>query len=495
MHKPLPLLLVVVIAMIGLTPTAQAAPGDPGEPLATSATVCCTPSPDSRHILYTITAGPDAVLYSRPMDGGRRVRLSPAGQDVEAYVISPDSNQVVYAAGTGLHRVRITGGGASVIDSGRVSKLVSSADGGTIVYAAGSQLWAVATVGGAPVRLDLTSTGWSAAITPDATTAVVWADPAGADQGGIFAVPLDGSARRLLAPAPDPASTGGRVLVSPDGGHAVVRIKQPGNQWELYSVALDGGGLARLNGDLPAGGDVKQFDVTPDSTTVVYRADQAADNVEELWAVPVDGGQARRLNRALPPGGDVKRGGIGSDGRPVAFIITPDSQRVVYRGDVRSDNVVELFTADLGGGPAQRLSHSMPSHSDVDRFALTSDGATVVFLADQHENDVKELYANTISFGPLTKLNGRLVRGGDVKAFLVSPDGTTVLYIADQDVNNQSEAYAAPIGGRRVTKLSGPMHPRGDAGGSLWWSPDSRWAGFAADDHANEHGHHRVAVR
>lgn len=48
--------------------------------------------------------------------------------------------------------------------------------------------------------------------------------------------------------------------------------------------------LAKLNDALPSGGDVYGFEVTPDSSRVVYLGDQDTDEVRELYSVPVGGG-------------------------------------------------------------------------------------------------------------------------------------------------------------------------------------------------------------
>ena len=53
----------------------------------------------------------------------------------------------------------------------------------------------------------------------------------------------------------------------------------------LYSVPLGGPAAAgiKLNGALVALGDVDNFAISPDSSRVVYLADQQTDNVFELY--------------------------------------------------------------------------------------------------------------------------------------------------------------------------------------------------------------------
>ena len=93
---------------------------------------------------------------------------------------------------------------------------------------------------------------------------------------------------------------------------------------ELYSVPIGGPAAAglKLNGAMVAGGNVGLFLISPDSSRVVYWADQQTATVFELYSVPLGGPAAAgvKLNGALVAGGNV-----------VGFQISPDSSRVVYR--------------------------------------------------------------------------------------------------------------------------------------------------------------------
>jgi uncharacterized repeat protein (TIGR01451 family) len=101
---------------------------------------------------------------------------------------------------------------------------------------------------------------------------------------------------------------------------------------ELYSVPLTGGTPVKLNGQLVSRGDVQDLQISPDSSRVVYRADQDTDGVVELYSVALIGGSAVKLNGVLVSGGDV--GG---------FQLSPDGSRVVYLADQETDEVFELY--------------------------------------------------------------------------------------------------------------------------------------------------------
>jgi predicted outer membrane repeat protein len=106
---------------------------------------------------------------------------------------------------------------------------------------------------------------------------------------------------------------------------------------ELYSVPLDGSAEpVKLNGALVSGGAVWEFQISPDSSQVVYVADQDRAAVRELYGVPLDGSVAPvKLNGALVSGGTVD----------YRFQISPDSSQVVYVADQDTDGVHELYAS------------------------------------------------------------------------------------------------------------------------------------------------------
>ena len=97
-------------------------------------------------------------------------------------------------------------------------------------------------------------------------------------------------------------------VLSPDGARAVYRASHDDPQaLDLYSVPVDGSAPAvRLNPPLVAGGNVEWPPLfSPDSSRVVYVADQDVDGMLELYSVPLAGGTVVKLNAPLIPAGDV----------------------------------------------------------------------------------------------------------------------------------------------------------------------------------------------
>src|SRR5688500_16124114 len=117
----------------------------------------------------------------------------------------------------------------------------------------------------------------------------------------------------------------------------------------------------RLNGTLVAGGDVSTagLQFSPDSSRVLYFADQITDGLNEIFSVLALGGTAVKLNGPLVAGGAVSSSGL-------AF--SPDSSRVIYHADQNVDEVLELFSVPAAGGSPAPLNGTLVAGGDgVDR--------------------------------------------------------------------------------------------------------------------------------
>jgi Tol biopolymer transport system component len=88
---------------------------------------------------------------------------------------------------------------------------------------------------------------------------------------------------------------------------------------------------------------VASFVISPDSSRVLYQADQDNLGVFELYIVPIRGpAEGVKLNAPLIAGG-----------RIYERRISPDSSRVVYVADQQIRGVYELYRVPLGGSRRQ----------------------------------------------------------------------------------------------------------------------------------------------
>jgi len=433
-------------------------------------------SPDSRRVIYLADQETDDVfeLYSVLVAGGAPVRLNGplvAGGDVSGaaptvnrpFLISPDGVRVIYLADQEtdgafeLYSVPIAGG-------------VSVKLNPTLAGGAGS-------VRGTDPTLDTPF-----AISPDSARVVYVADQETDDVFELYSVPIAGGVSVKLNPTlAGGAGDIGRgaappFAISPDSARVVyVADQETDDVFELYSVPIAGGVSIKLNPTLAGGqGDIRTelaggFAIAPNSTRVVYAADQHSPQVNELYSVPIRGGHSVRLNGGLIAGGNVA-GTAPEVERP--FSISPDSQRVVYLADQERDEVYELYSVPIAGGTPVKLNSTLAGgRGDVrgaDRrvknpFRISPDSRRVVYVADQERDEVYELYIVPIAGGRATRLNGGLAGGrGDVRGatsampnpFLISPDSRHVIYVGDQETDSVFEIFSVPIAGGASVKLN-----------------------------------------
>lgn len=290
----------------------------------------------------------------------------------------------------------------------------------------------------------------------------------------------------------------GLVDISPDGTR-LVYSRHSGSGRGLYSLRLPAGAPTKISGPFGPGGTVLQFVISPDSSSVVYLADAEMNRTDELYSVPIDGGEVVKLNRRLVPnepgsrsGGDVKEW----------FQVTPDSERVVYVADARTNNVRELFSTRIDGTDHTRLSDRMPAGGDVmPIFRLSPDGDKVLYVADQDTNNVRELYVVAADgrSSPV-KVNGPFGPGGDIIKldhpgaesdpahhrlhYRFTPNGSRVVYSADARVNGREEVFSVNPDGSDLVRLS-RTPPRGGEVQFFGVSDDSRRVVIAGDLRTN----------
>ncbi len=321
----------------------------------------------------------------------------------------------------------------------------------------------------------------------------------------LFSMPADGSASPIQLAGPFPP---GSLLHSSDLQVTADRAVYRGNVenldvYELFSAPLDGSLPAvKLDLALGSGHDVQPgFQLSPDGSWVVYRADRSQDEVFQLFAVPADGSaEPVRLSGELVAGGDVAPD----------FQIDPLGARVIYRADSVADERFELFAVPLDGSSEPlRLNGTLVTGGDVlgsrspsrPSFRISSDGTRLVYRADQDEDEVAELYGVPLdgSAGAI-RLGGPLDLGRAVlEGFQLTPDGKLVVYVADQDADNVFELYSAPTDrSKDAHKLNGPLVRGGDV--VLRWylggesislpffqlTPDGRSVLYLADQDTDE---------
>ncbi len=290
----------------------------------------------------------------------------------------------------------------------------------------------------------------SSTVSPDSRAVVYRAEQNTLGMLELFSVPIDGGPpTQLNGPVFPGSDVKGDFEITADGGRVIFRANHPTtNRTELYSVPIGGGPVTTLNDPLPAGGGVFGFDLTPDGSRVVYSGEQDTDGISELYSVSVLGGVVTKISGPMTNGGDILN----------TRAISADSSRVIYLADQDTDAVNELYSVSVNGGPVTKLNEPLPTNGDVAvlGIAISPDCSTAIYLADQDTNNVTELYSVPIDGGPVTKISGPMVNGGNVGQFIISPDSNRVVYRADQNTIGFNELFSVPLLGGPVTRLSDP---------------------------------------
>lgn len=239
----------------------------------------------------------------------------------------------------------------------------------------------------------------------------------------------------------------------------------------------------RINNALPANGDVVKYRISPDSTYLVYLADQEIDEKYELYRVNLTGNNRTpfKINPTLVYGGNV-----------YDFEISPDSSFVVYIADQRIEDVYELFTTISGpdcsnilsgndsnniGNPTKKT--PLPEYVDVWDFKISPDSSHVAFIASYGENgNVKpstalatpkgdkkaapktapaapkhseghwhayNLYSADVEGCTLQQKNGTLSQNGEIWNYEIDANSAHIIYIADISGQNIWELFSAPL--------------------------------------------------
>ena len=434
---------------------------------------------------------------------GSSIKLNPPlsqGKNVLDFRITPDKTAVVYRADQDnnevfeLYRVEFANPGVS-------TKLNSPL----------------------PVGGDV----WSAVITPDSSSVVYSADQTTDGVNELYRVPFatPGMSTKLNGPLVQGGNVFFEIGISPDNSAVVYRATQTSaNTIELYRVPFATPGQStKLNGVLPLGADVALFPkIAPNSTLVVYSVLRAGglDFLSELHSVAfATAGQSTKLN--VPSPGPV----FGSLTLVEEYDITPDSSAVVYTltnaidhrflyrvafatpgqstkvtpaliGSfaIRPDGAGVVYQAPkeiqnnppAGSGPelyfvpfttpgmGTKLSGPLVDGGQVQSFTIAPDSSAVVYAADQTSNDVVELYRVPFATpGVSTKLNGPIVAGGEVdpgfptfpnnSLAVITPDSSALLYRASQTTAGVFELYRVPFATPGVSStLNGPLTSGGD---------------------------------
>jgi hypothetical protein len=459
-------------------------------------------STDNRFVVYSADRDGQGHfdLYSVSRDGGASTRLTPPTLLAFEFAISPDSTQVVYKGietpGVGeLYSVPITGTVDATVklngplatvdddvygfrispDSRRVLYQVTLA--GTITY------YSVPTTGPAAASIQLSAfipgspiETAAYAISPDSSRVVYVGPQTTAGISELYSVPIDGpvAAAVRLNPVPPLVDAVHAFQISPDSTKVVYTAFQSAT-WGIYRVPIAGGASVQINQiPLPFSSWPVPFRISANAAWVIYNIQDQNDRTTELYRVPIDG----------PISATVKLNGpIGAGSRVADYAVSPDSQRVVFRLDQPTIPVFPTFytytivSVPLSGpASAGVLLYGPivynPNQDTIEPIQISADSHRVVFRVPlDTPTSPQQLYSAPIA-GPAAAVV-KLSESPTGWHFELSPDSARVIFQAN-------DLYTVGISGGPNIKLNDPMVFAGQIF-DFQVRPDSREVVYRAD--------------
>lgn len=276
------------------------------------------------------------------------------------------------------------------------------------------------------------------------------------DQLYIVDIAMPGVSTRLNPDLVQDGNVTNVFAFSPDGNTvAYVADQLEDGVFELFSVdpAIPET-ASKLNGPLVQDGDVCRFRFSPDSTRVAYCADQDTDGVLELYTVELGApGASQKLNPPLVQDGDVTS----------AYGFGPDSSFVVYTADQEVDDREELYRVDIAApGAAVKLNAALVEGGNVFDFRIRPDGASVSYLADQDAEGVFELYEVALAEAGMPAKVSPPMSGSGVYGLDYATDGSRIVYSAAQDAVVAELYVVQPATPGVSTRLNDALAPNGE---------------------------------
>jgi Tol biopolymer transport system component len=190
---------------------------------------------------------------------------------------------------------------------------------------------------------------------------------------------------------------------------AFIAGEDTADEFELFtSEPVNVSTKTKVSGDFLVDGDVDAFKWAPTELLIAYTADQVINDKIELYTTNP------------PPAVTVtKVSGTPFAGVAVEddFQWSPDSSLIAYRADQDTLDQIELYSTDPDGLDNNTVSGILPSDGDVDEFQWDDLGTAIGYLANQISVTVIELFASEPDGAENTRLSSDLVdENGDPEA-------------------------------------------------------------------------------
>ena len=404
---------------------------------------------DNRFDLYSvaITGGTQTKISRLVSNNGDATdyRISP---DSTRVVYEYEEELANYDDVDTLYAVPITGGSAIRLSSNqpeaRVGTFFFTTNGSRVVYefqepnGDNYRINSVPVAGGQTAFLTDKYYADYYAVTADSNTFVYVADYLGDNVYELYSVPTTGGARILLSQPNENVIS--FKLANPYA--AAVYAYRPADDMNssnpnAFGVVAATDPETRYN--LPINREFSNFDyqISPDNRGVVFSAEERGSQgffENQLFSATLQSrGEVRRLDNATVRGVQ-------------AFQISPDSSRVVFLASPQNTFGTQLYSVPTAGGALVKL--SSVAYGDTfsgvnNRFEFTADGKRVVFtyIAETYIDGSGgyDVLSNAIAGGGLRRAASN-VDDGFMTSFIVAGSNRVVFsrstYIYDEETGN-----------------------------------------------------------
>lgn len=248
---------------------------------------------------------------------------------------------------------------------------------------------------------------------------------------------------------------------TPDGKRLGYRARQGTSlYYELFVAPVSSGNpdtAQKVNGTLD-GVSIAQgaWGFSPNSKKVAYRADQDVDLTVNTNLYVSD------ISDEDPTTGlKVDDGGEGS--AVGAFAFTSTSKYLVFMGNLTDTADIEIYSSDVSKttpGNQKTLNADLADDGNITGFSVVPETDNVVFLGDVAADTRVELFfAPASGADDAVRVSHSLASSTAVVSYQVAKNGSAVAYIAPQFAGAQASAYYVKLGedGPKTPKLASPV--------------------------------------
>ena len=316
------------------------------------------------------------------------------------FEVSPDGLYLVYSYPqhgsfySFLISARVDGSAGSALSTDHDSGLFSIAGKSGHVAYAGSAEYANRDLMRAPIDGGTSShlgVSWVAEVLASLAAAGGSYHVAYRTGSTFHALPLEGGAQVTVSPPLSPLLD---ARFTPDGSRLITHGHSDYANHHLYSGDVVNGNWETIDDAVAYSGDVQDFLVHPDPQVpyVLFRSDGSSTEMYELYAVNHTDTWRVTLSDLLQ---HHSNGDVMDD-----YSISPDGSTVLYRADQHTDEVFEIYEVTFAATGTARLNDPLTAGGDCTAQGFAADGLHVLYLADQETDGVTELFVAPRAFIP-----------------------------------------------------------------------------------------------